>query len=98
LATSPLSLHDALPISKRGLAHAGRTHETQNAAARRGVEGADRQVLKDPLLDGLQVVVVAVEDVARGLEVEPVLRRAAPGQGRDQDRKSTRLNSSHVSI
>src|SRR5438034_115827 len=78
---APQRLRDALP--ERGLAHAGRTHETQNAAARRGVEGADRQVLKDPLLDGLQVVVVAVEDVARGLQVEPVLRRAAPGQRRD---------------
>src|SRR2546422_985701 len=78
---APQRLRDALP--ERGLAHAGRTHETQNAAARRGVEGADRQILEDPLLDGLQVVVVAVEDVARGLQVEPVLRRAAPGQRRD---------------
>src|SRR5216117_834255 len=73
--------YDLKPVKERILEYLA--VRTLNPAARGGVEGADRQVLKDPLLDGLQVVVVAVEDVARGLQVEPVLRRAAPGQRRD---------------
>ncbi len=70
-------------LAERRLAHAGGAHETQNASARRGVERPDRQVFEDPLLDGLEVVVVTVENVACGLQVEPVFRRAAPGQRSD---------------
>src|SRR5581483_8994686 len=60
----PQRLGDAL--AERRLADAGRPHETQDPAARRAVEGAHRQVFQDALLDGREVVVVAVEDGPRG--------------------------------
>src|SRR5204862_190109 len=43
----------------------------------------DGQVLDDPLLDLLEVVVVLVENGAGSLQVEVVLRRLAPGERRD---------------
>src|SRR2546430_10447122 len=48
-----LSLHDALPI----FTDARRAHEAQDAAPGRRVESAHREVLENPLFDGLQVVV-----------------------------------------
>src|SRR5437879_9844164 len=38
---------------------------------------------EDALFDGLEIVVIAVQDVARGLQVEPVVRGAAPRQCRE---------------
>ncbi len=37
-------------------------------------------MLEDAFLDGLEIVMVAIEDLARRLEVEPILGDAAPGQ------------------
>ena len=69
-------LGDAL--AERRLPHAGRPDEAQDAPLRLRVEGAHGEVLEDALLHRLQVVVVAVQDLPRGLEVAPVLRGAAP--------------------
>src|SRR5213082_3198267 len=57
--------------------------EAHDAAARRTVERAHGEILEDPLLDGLEIVVIAIEDVARGLQVEPVVGGAVPRQGRE---------------
>src|SRR5690606_41154124 len=80
-----LSLHDALPI------WAARDHDRDRRAAvdllvRRGL-GPDHA----PLLDVLGVL-------PRGLVPEPGLGQRGLGVGERLDRKSTRLNSSHVKI
>src|SRR5207253_10882056 len=79
-----LSLHDALPISGIGL-------------QRHGGEPRD---LRQLLLQLAEQGAVALRLLARGEGVEPV--ELAPGEGRHLgrrvDRKSTRLNSSHVAI
>src|SRR2546425_463865 len=69
-------LGDAL--AERRLPHAGRPDEAQDASLRLRVESAHGKVFEDALLHRLQVVVVAVQDLPRGLEVAPVLRGAAP--------------------
>src|SRR5258708_493303 len=71
-------LGDAL--AERRLPHAGWSHEAEDRALRVGIERPHREILEDALLDGLEIVMVAIEDFARRLEVEPVLRDAAPGQ------------------
>src|SRR5437870_8827412 len=84
LVTFPLSLHDALPISRRGL----------------------RRRLLDPLEDRGDALAAADahghERVAllRALElVERLHRQDRAGRAAvGVDRKSTRLNSSHVAI
>src|SRR5262249_62310569 len=70
-------------LAQRGLADAGRADEAQDLP--RGVLAELRhgQVLDDPLLHLFEVVVVLVEDLARALQVEVVLRRLVPRQGRD---------------
>ena len=73
-------LGDAL--AQRGLAGAGRPGEAEDRALHVLLQLADRQVLEDPLLDLLQVVVVGVEDLAGPAEVEPVAAGLAPGQDR----------------
>src|SRR5581483_7916810 len=67
----------------RGLAHAGRSDETEDRAADVVLELRDGEVLEDALLDLLEVVVVLIEDPARSLEVEVVLRGLVPGQGQE---------------
>src|SRR5690349_22390590 len=79
--TSPLSLHDALPISRRRrLAQLGLEVEVAEDA----VEDRERRADVDHV----------VEQLADRPE-EPRLQRR---EGDDRDRKSTRLNSSHVEI
>src|SRR5699024_12617687 len=88
------SLHDALPIYDREEAHA---HE-YGGAGEGGAPGHGAEQAAQQRADGQT-------DPERGL-VEDDRARAGPGGGtddrrqggRDQDRKSTRLNSSHVSI
>jgi len=74
-------LGDAL--AERGLADARRSHEAEDRALRVGIERPHREVLEDTLFDRLEIVVVAIEDLARRLEVEPVLGDAAPRQRRE---------------
>ena len=65
-------------LAERCLAHAGRAHEAQDRAADRVGQGADGEVLEDPLLDLLQAVVVLVEDHRGGADVQVVLRPHVP--------------------
>src|SRR5205814_9593696 len=91
----PLALHDALPISKRlGERDGGaRDHRSGGEEQRPQRRGGAR--------DGMARVVgesVAGGEVAREVQVDPrVVEREAGGAG-DRDRKSTRLNSSHLGI
>src|SRR5260370_17582982 len=73
---APQRFRDAL--AERGLPHARRAHEAEDAAARFPVQGAHGEVFENALLHRLQVVVVAVEDVAGPLQVDPVVGRAVP--------------------
>src|SRR5699024_11795369 len=91
-ATSALSLHDALPISR-----------VQHRQARRPIEarGDHPVVVAGP--DRIRIGPVSIEDGVRTVmqllssdgvwSASTRSRRSA-----EQDRKSTRLNSSHVSI
>src|SRR5213594_432548 len=65
-------------LAERRLPHPGRPDEAQDASLRLRVEGAHGEVFEDALLHRLEVVVVAIQDLPRGLEVAPVLRGAAP--------------------
>ena len=70
-------------LAERRLADARRPNEAQDRPLRVGIQRPHREVLEDPLLDRLEIVVVAIEDFARGLEIEAVLRHAAPREGRE---------------
>ena len=67
-------------LAERGLAHAGRAHEAEDRAADRVGQGADREVLEDPLLDLLEAVVVGLEDLRRLPDVEVVGGGRGPRQ------------------
>ena len=58
----------------------GPTKQRIGPRASPGFELADREVLEDPLLDLLEVVVVGVEDLAGVGDVEVVLGPRAPRQ------------------
>src|SRR5207249_11360819 len=90
-ATSPLSLHDALPISQHRAAAAapGRLGHAAGPADRaRAAGGAYGRAA-----DGTH----PATPVARALRSHAARRSEGAGRAR-VDRKSTRLNSSHVSI
>ncbi len=74
-------LGDRLP--ERGLADAGRPDEAEDRPVQVVLQLAHGEELEDAVLDLLEVVVVAVEDLARVLEVEVVLARRVPGQRQD---------------
>ena len=74
-------------LAERGLADAGRADEAQDRAARVGLQLAHREVLEDPVLDLLDVVVVARRGSLRAcVEVEVVLGRLATTAGRRSTR------------
>ena len=77
---APQRLGDAL--AQRGLARARRAGEAEDRALHVLLELAHGQVLEDPLLDLLEVVMVGVEDLARPAQVEPVAAGLAPGKDR----------------
>src|SRR5690606_40108105 len=81
-AIFPLSLHDALPILSRG--RRGRALRPGAAHARGNSDGGAGGGPAGERLDGRT-------------GHEPLGRRSL-GHGREADRKSTRLNSSHVKI
>src|SRR5690606_41001965 len=89
-----LSLHDALPICMH--------HDRQAAEARASLDARDEIVGDAYALDGraereltgMEHERVALFDLDRGCVALERLGRARI----DQDRKSTRLNSSHVKI
>src|SRR5207244_6978713 len=70
-------------LSERGLADARWADEAEDLAGGVVAELRDREVLDDPLLHLLEVVVVLVQDLARALAIEVVLRRLVPRQCRD---------------
>src|SRR5690606_41840410 len=90
---SPLSLHDALPISfhprldRRGSPGDDRAHLPARSG-HRALEGAEPLGTGDPDL-GL---------VPGGAAEAGRVAGEGPGHPRVEDRKSTRLNSSHVKI
>src|SRR5690606_40397608 len=92
----PLSLHDALPISRLAVRREPRPFQTEALAAWRGAGG--RGVVVLPTGAGKShLAVLAIEDRRRAtLVVAPTLDLVR--QWYDLDRKSTRLNSSHVKI
>jgi len=69
--------------SERGLAHAGRPHEAEDGPLDVGLHLAHGQVLEDPLLDLLEVVVIVVQDFLGPLDVDLGLRPLVPGQGHE---------------
>src|SRR5207253_11168610 len=87
-APSPLSLHDALPISPDdGREHIDKRHRL-TADEARGHLGPG----KDHRHPGGFLVHVRFAPQAAGAEIVAMVARI------EQDRKSTRLNSSHVAI
>src|SRR5207249_6044716 len=85
---STLSLHDALPIS--------------NLTAARADDVGVRLEQADELLAGRHRLTAEHPALALGEDARDqrqiMVNRGAPALGRRPDRKSTRLNSSHVSI
>ena len=70
-------------LAERGLADARRADEAEDRAGEVVLQLRDGEVLEDPLLDLLEVVVVLVEDRLGALEVEVVLGGLAPRQRQD---------------
>ncbi len=68
-------------LADAGLAHPGRAHQQHDGAADLTLPGADGEELEDAFLDVVEPGVVAVEYLARVLEVELVLAVHTPGQG-----------------
>src|SRR5207249_7806762 len=93
----PLSLHDALPISPSF---------SPNPRARMSARTEETTVLGDERAQDLTFMRMALEEAARAPAVGEVPIAALIVQGNQvlaqahnyRDRKSTRLNSSHVSI
>ena len=73
---------DRLP--QRGLAHARRADEAEDRRLGLRVELQHGQVLEDPLLDLLQVVVVLVEHLLGPFQVQDVVGAPSPGELEDQ--------------
>src|SRR6185312_4481467 len=67
-------------LAERGLPYSRRPRETKDRPLLPRRQLAHRQVLEDPLLHLLEVVVIGVEDLARLIEVEPVLGPLRPRQ------------------
>src|SRR5690606_40402583 len=85
--SSPLSLHDALPIF--GLAEA---HRARSAALLHLAQGEERHA------EGQQERQRLNEDIGEDAHLLFLRARIAHAVVLEQDRKSTRLNSSHVKI
>ena len=67
-------------LAERRLADAGRADEAEDRALLPRRELAHGQVLEDALLHLLEVVVIGVEDLARLIEVQPILGPLRPRQ------------------
>ena len=69
--------------AERRLADAGRSDEAEDRGARVRLQAAHGEELEDAVLYALDVVVVAVEHLARMGEVEVVIGRDGPGERRE---------------
>src|SRR5690606_40671186 len=91
----PLSLHDALPISKRGQSLAREAHRGESCAGEYKVHHpilrTGRGHLSIPTAPDLRGTLQVINS---GDQAD----RFAVVDSQGQDRKSTRLNSSHVKI
>ena len=67
-------------LAERGLADAGRADEAEDRRLAFGRELAHGEIFDDAALDLVEAVVVLVEDAARLLEVDRLLRRQRPRQ------------------
>src|SRR5699024_12820981 len=95
--SSPLSLHDALPIYA-SLAADPRTRVTLDTEFLGNHGELEEAIADDALWESGAVDHVQIKDFAGSMTDDAGRRKYLhPGQG-TLDRKSTRLNSSHVSI
>src|SRR5690606_41893940 len=94
-ATYTLSLHDALPIYEPDLERAERRGDHDAALVGELGEAEDRQERRVLERDDELVDEVRRHDLER-LRHHDAAHRRAPAEA--EDRKSTRLNSSHVKI
>ena len=67
-------------MPEAGLPDAGRAGEAEDRPRRVGLQLAHREVLEDPVLDLLEVVVIGIEDLAGVGDVEVVVGALGPGQ------------------
>src|SRR5262247_716087 len=67
-------------LTQRRLPDARWAHEAQDRAFGRRVQCPHGEILENALLDGLQIVMIAVQDLARGLKVQPILSHLRPWQ------------------
>src|SRR5690349_2957974 len=67
-------------------AHAGWTKETEDRAVPLWIEFTYRQIFDQPLLNFFQIVVIAIKDLLRLIEIEIVVTQFVPWQiGNDLD-------------
>ena len=74
-------LRDA--VSKRGLSDSGRADEADDGAVDFAFELGDADEFENPFFDVFEAVVVAVEDAARDLDVQPVVGQVVPREARE---------------
>src|SRR5256885_11669666 len=73
-------------LAETGLADAGRPEETKNRAVTLRIELAHGQIFDQPLFNFFQIVVVAIEDLLRLIEIKIVFAQFVPRQiGDDLD-------------
>src|SRR5699024_11472542 len=91
----PLSLHDALPISTRTVSEA----EATDLVHGRRITASDSTELFAAHLDNGKVIALITDAERAGkIESKPEIVFSTMEDITGADRKSTRLNSSHVSI
>src|SRR5207245_10865112 len=89
------SLHDALPIYHPDVAALAETESTLIAAP---AEDEEQQYSRDEAEDVSEIGDVLRRPVPRKAQLSEAVDRLDDDEETDQDRKSTRLNSSHGSI
>src|SRR4029077_20342027 len=73
-------------LTQTGFAYAGRPEKTEDRVVALRIEFSLREIFDESLLNFFQIVVIAIKDLLRLLEVEIVLAEFVPGQiGNDFD-------------
>src|SRR5215208_2980229 len=73
-------------LAETGFAYAGRTEKTEDRAVSLRIEFSNGQIFDQPLLNFFQIVVIAIKDLLRLIEIEIVLAHLIPRQvGNDFD-------------
>ncbi len=78
----PERVGDRLPEAR--FAHAGRAEETKNRAVPLRIEFAHGEIFDQPPLHFFEVVMIAIENLLRLVEIEIVVAHFRPGQLRDR--------------